>query len=125
MKSASKADIEHQLLTYLVHDEPLHDRSVSEVHRVVVACADVIADALGAEDRDDAEDLERMIEFTKRCFKVRECDRKSLAMTLDAIVMDDFVKALPVADRERIRRRLADLLQEVETLAPIRLSTAT
>jgi hypothetical protein len=66
-----------------------------------------------------------MIGFTRRCCKVRECDRRSLATTLDAIVVDDFVKALPVADRESIRRRLADVFQEVETLALIRSSIAT
>jgi hypothetical protein len=53
-----------------------------------------------------------MIQFTRRCFKVRECDRRSLAMSLDAIVMDDYVKALRVADRERNRRRLADVRQD-------------
>jgi hypothetical protein len=33
-------------------------------------------------------------------------------MTLDAIVTDDYVKALRVADRERFRRRLTDVLQD-------------
>jgi hypothetical protein len=79
----------------------------------VVACANAIADALGTDDRDDAEDLERMIEFTRRCIKVRECDRRSLATTLDAIVADGYVEALPVADRERLRQRLADVLEDV------------
>jgi hypothetical protein len=113
MRSVAKADIEHQLLAYLVHDEPLHDRPVSEVRRVVVACADAIADALGIEDRDDAEDLEGMIQFTRSCIKVRECDRRSLATTLDFIVGGDHVEALPGADRERLRQRLADVLEEV------------
>ena len=113
MRSVAKADIEHQLLACLVHDEPLHDRPVPEVRRVVVACADAIADALGLEDRDDAEDLERMIQFTRSCIKVRECDRRSLATTLDAIVGGDYVEALPGAERERLRQRVADALQEV------------
>jgi hypothetical protein len=113
MRSVAKADIEHQHLAYLVHDEPLHDRPVSEVHRVVVACANAIADALGVEDRDDAEDLERMIQFMRSCIKVRECDRRSLATTLDAIVGGGYVEALPGAERERLSQRVAVALQEV------------
>jgi hypothetical protein len=114
MKSVSKADIELQLVAYLVLDEPLYDRPISEVHRVVVACASVIADALKIEDREDAEDLEEMIAFTRRSFKVRECDRRDLTTTLNEAMGDSLFDLLPKVDRQKLTERIEGVVLTAE-----------
>jgi hypothetical protein len=113
MSSVAKADIERQLLAYLVLDEPLYDRSVSEVRQVVVACANVIAEVLRVEGREDADDLEEMIAFTRRCIKVRECERRSLATTLRDAMRNSLFDNLPEVERQSLTHRLTERVEEM------------
>ncbi|MHB1785271.1 MAG: hypothetical protein ACYCS7_03850 [Acidimicrobiales bacterium] len=115
MTTVTKADIEHQLVGYLTIDG-LHDRPLPTVRRAIVVAAGIIAEALGLEDAEDAEELVPLIELMRRCCKVRECDRMDLAASVRAVMRDDIVGTLSDDVREKLGGRLTEALAELARL---------
>jgi hypothetical protein len=66
------------------------------------------------EDREDAEDLEEMIAFTRRSFKVRECDRRDLTTTLNEAMGDSLFDLLPKVDRQKLTERIEGVILTAE-----------
>lgn len=112
MTTVTKADIEHQLVGYLTTDG-LHDRPVPLVRKAVVTAAGIIAEALGLEDSEDAEDLVPLIELTRQCCEVRGRDRMNLASSVRAVLRTDFAATLTAEGREKLAARLTETLTEL------------
>lgn len=114
MPTVSKANIEHHFAGYLTNDG-LYDQPLSLVREAVIIAAGIIADALGLEDSEDADaaELDGVIDFTRNCMKVRECDRRDLASSVRAVMRNSFVATLSAEDRERLAARVTEALAEL------------
>jgi hypothetical protein len=112
MTTVTKVDIEDQLVGCLTNDG-LYDRPVPVVRKAVMVTADVIAEALGLEDSEGNDELEGYINFTRRCCKVRECDRMDLASSVRAVLKTHIGATLSTEDQERLAARVTGNLTEL------------